>query len=216
MGTIMINADLLDREDLDIYAKMCCIVLARMAQESPQRPLSLGGLSKLMGCTARVAGKALEQLIDKGLLLEVPLLELPDPKGTPPRVRRKDRQSPAVKFEDFDKPKKNVKQQLETLRGFILEPATDGTLRIILNMADGDVERVRLAYQSAAATQISDNLETLMNILQQGEPEASPLKVVPPPESVPEASLEPETRQVLTQINQKRIAELYAKSKRKQ
>lgn len=214
METLTISTSLLDREDLDIYAKMCCIILARLTQEEGQKPLTLEDLSLRMGCTTRVAGRALEQLIDKGLLIEEPALQLTELKSEARRVRRRDSDSPAANFETFDKkPKQPLKELLEALRTFIREPATDGTLRIILNMAGDDVERIRTAYQSAAALQISDTLEALMNILQQGEP------VLPenpaPPQTAQVEELEPETRQVLTQINQKRIAELYTKSKQK-
>lgn len=214
METILINTDLLDREDLDIYGKMCCVILARLAQEDSPSPLSLEELAKRMGCKVRAAGAALELLIDKGLLIEEPALELAELKTEAQRVRRKDRQSPAVTFQTFDTPKLSSKQQLEALREFIHEPATDATLRIILNMAGGDVERIRTAYQSAAAAQISDTLEYLMNILQQGERDPLP-PVAAEPEILEPQALEPETRQVLTQINQKRIAELYSKNKQR-
>lgn len=212
MENILISASLLDREDLDIYAKMCCITLARAAQEASGGPLSLEELARRMGCTSRAAGIALEQLIDKGLLIEETALELTELKSEAQRVIRKDRQSPTATFEAFDKPKRSPKQQLETLRSFIREPATDTTLRIILNMAGGDVEKVRSAYQSAAALQISDTLEALMHTLQQAD---APPQPVPTQEPAAPPELEPETRQVLTQINQKRIAELYTKNKQK-
>lgn len=222
MDTLTISTSLLDREDLDIYSKMCCIVLARLSQEEQQETLSLEELALRMGCTTRLAGKALEQLIDKGLLIET--AEAGEPKPQMRRVRRKDQESPAVTFEAFDAPQQTAKQKLESLRAFIREPATDGTLRIILNMAGGDVDRVRKAYQTAAASQFSDTLEALMHALQQGavpepaEPKVPPVPAVPAepaPASEGDVSLEPETRQVLTQINQKRIAELYMKNKRK-
>lgn len=198
MGTMMISTDLLDRADLDIYEKMCCIILARLTQEECDTPLSLEELARQMGCTVRMAGTVLEKLVDKGLLIE-----------DSQRVIRNDMQCPAVTFETFDLPKQSFKKQLENLRDFIHEPASDGTLRIILNMAGGNVERIRSAYQAAAASQISDRLETLMHLLQKEEPEPAPIKAALTEE------LEPETRQVLTQINQKRIAELYSKSKQK-
>lgn len=213
METLTISTDLLDREDLDIYEKMCCILLARISLEDAQSPLSMEELSRRMGCSVIVAGRTLERLIDKGLLIEEPALELTELTSETRRVRRKDQDSPAVTFETFDKPRQSLKEQLEELRAFIHEPATDPTLRIILNMAGGDVERVRRAYLSAAASQVSDTLEALMNILQQGE---QPLPATPqPPITEAADELEPETRQVLTQINQKRIAELYTKSKQK-
>ncbi len=215
MDTLMISTSLLDREDLDIYSKMCCIILARLAQEEHQDTLSLEELAIRMGCTTRMAGKALEQLIDKGLLIEAAEPHAHEPETR--RVRRRDQESPTVTFEAFDKPKQTSKQKLEALRTFIQEPATDATLQIILNMAGGDVERVRTAYQGAAASQISDTLETLMHMLQQGKsgtaaPKAEPTEA---PTTAPTEELKPETRQVLTQINQKRIAELYTKSKKK-
>lgn len=212
MDTIQISTSLLDREDLDLYAKMCCIVLARAAQEEPTGSLSLEALARQMGCTVRTADKALTQLVQKGLLIQDISLDAP-PKA--PRVRRKDQESPSATFEAFDGGEKlSLKQQLEALREFIHEPATDGTLKIILNMAAGNVERIRRAYQVAAAAQISDTLEMLINLLQQAEaPDGAPEPSVTGL-SEPEA-LEPETRQVLNQINQKRIAELYHKNRQK-
>lgn len=218
METIRISSELLDREDLDIYAKMCCILLAQAAQEERQSPLRLEELAGKMGCTVRTAGSALEKLIRKGLLIEEPDPALAELKEEARRVRKKDKQSPTAKFQAFDAtPKKSVSDQLELLRSFIHEPATDGTLRIILNMADGDVNRIKAAYQSAAALQISDTLEAMMNLLQHGEgPVQPPMKVLEPEKTglePPAVDLEPETRSVINQINKKRIAELYGQKK---
>lgn len=213
MGTILISSSLLDREDLDIAAKMCCILLAQAAQEEPRSPLSLEGLARRMGCSVQTAGMALEELIDKGLLMEEPALELTELKTEARRVRRRDQESPAVNFQTFDV-KPSFKDQLEALRGFIREPSADGTLRIILNMAGGDVERIRAAYQHAVSRGGPDTLEALMDLLQQGDSGPAPPEA-PAAEAPAADDLEPETRQVLTQINQKRIAELYLKNKRK-
>lgn len=233
---ISISTELLDREDLDLHAKMCCIYLVQAAQQPPEEPLSLDWLASRMGCSPRTVARALGQLKEKGLLIE----EAPDStEGQPEerhRIRKRDRQSPVATFKAFDAPARlSPAEQLKALRDFIREPVSDGTLRIILNTAGGDVERIRGAYQSAAASQLSDTLETLMHLLQQREgdsaaqapettaprrpaaPAAQPPRIPqsPPPAAAEEAPLEPETRQVLTQINQRRIAELYTKSKKK-
>ncbi len=223
---IAISTELLDREDLDLHAKMCCIYLVQAAQLPPEEPLSLDWLARRMGCSPRTVARALGQLKEKGLLIE----EAPDSReGSPEerhRIRKRDRQSPAATFKAFDAPARlSPAEQLKALRDFIREPVSDGTLRIILNTAGGDVERIRRAYRSAAASQVTDTLETLMHLLQQREetapapaPEmpARPEGPGPRSPSTPEPEpLEPETRQVLTQINQRRIAELYTKSKKK-
>lgn len=219
METIRISAGLLDREDLDIYAKMCCILLAQAAQEEREAPLRLEDLASKMGCTLRTAGNALDKLIKKGLLIEEPDLELTELKEEARRVRKKDKQSPTARFEEFDAaPKRSISQQLEILRSFIHEPATDGALRIILNMAEGNIDRIRSAYQNAADMQISDTLEATMNILQHGE--TPPIQPAGVPETeaekaeIPVVELEPETRNVINQINKKRIAELYGQNKK--
>ncbi len=218
MNTVRISSDLLNRDDLDIYAKMCCILLAQAAQEEREAPLGLEDLASRMGCTVRTAGNALDKLIKKGLLIEEPVPELAELKEEARRVRKKDRQSPAATFEEFEAaPKRTLSQQLELLRGIIHEPATDGTLRIILNMADGDIDRIRWAYQAAAAMQIADTLEAMMNLLQNGENPGIQPEGLPEPEAVtedpPVVELEPETRNVINQINKKRIAELYGQKK---
>lgn len=229
MGTIRIASSLLDREDLDIYAKMCCILLAQAAQEDNTEPLTLRRLAQRMGCTLRAAGAALDQLVERGLLIEEAPLELTELKTEARRVRRKDRNSPAVTFEAFDPEaeaavpaaqKPALKEQLEVLRSFILEPVKEGTLKILLNMAGGDTARIRRVYGQVKESDAADVMEALMDALQRQDvlmPEPPE-----PPGHQPKAGTEPsqealdtETRQVLTQINQKRIAELYMKSKQK-
>ena len=237
METIRVSSALLDREDLDIYTKMCCILLVKAAQEERESSLGLEELAGKMGCTVKTAGSALEKLVKKGLLIEEPSLELTELKEEARRVRKKDRLSPAATFEAFDAPPKlSVSKQLEALRTFIHEPATDGTLKIVLNMGQGDIERIKGAYRSAAAMETPDTLDTMMHLLQHpgGTAEmetrgtiVTPTTVAPivkkeesaqtvePVKEVPTDGLEPGTRQVITQINQKRIAELYNQGRKK-
>lgn len=220
MGMIHIQTELLDREDLDIYSKMCCIYLVQAAQKEQEKPLTLKAIAKKMGCTQATAEKALGNLVEKGLLIADTGSLSPELQVESQRVRKKDRQSPTATFKPFDDARKvPVAEKLKQLRVFIHEPVTDGTLKIILNMASGEVERVKSAYGRAAREKPADVLEALMEMLQHdGELSAAEVPKAEQPASAPEAkceALEPETRQVITQINQKRIAELYSNSKRK-
>jgi len=64
-----ISTDIVDREDLTIYEKMCWVVVSRYAAGgSEEDGLSSEILSKGMGCTVQESQTALEGLMEKGVL----------------------------------------------------------------------------------------------------------------------------------------------------
>lgn len=70
-----VETNLIDRSDLNIYEKMCSVVLARYAGRSEfSNMLSIKVIALRMGCTEEQAEKALNSLIEKKLVM----LEDPD------------------------------------------------------------------------------------------------------------------------------------------
>lgn len=65
-----VENNLIDRTDLNIYEKMCSVVLARYAGRSEfSNMLSIPVIATRMGCSPELAEKALQSLIDKKLIL---------------------------------------------------------------------------------------------------------------------------------------------------
>lgn len=217
MSNLIINTALIDRLDLSIQEKMCCIVLARLAMEEKDKPWQIEELAEKMGCTKKEAVKALDKIKKKGLLMQIPEIQLSELESRKPRVIKKPKKAQKPVFEDFEtvpaqkqKPRENMQKKIEELQGIVLEPVTENTFRILLNMAGGNVEHIKRRYKELTAQQThEDVLEALMEELQGGKP---PVET----EKTSEIETSQETKQVITQINQKRIAELYQKSKKTQ
>ncbi len=65
-----VENNLIDRTDLNIYEKMCSVVLARYAGRSEfSNMLSIPVIATRMGCSTELAEKALQSLIDKKLVM---------------------------------------------------------------------------------------------------------------------------------------------------
>ncbi len=77
-----LHQSIVDRDDLTIYEKMCCVVLARFAgKDEYEDLLSKDIIAMKMGCSNEEAYKAFEGLVRKGILesqepIEVELNEL--------------------------------------------------------------------------------------------------------------------------------------------
>jgi len=210
-----LNIQLIDRDDLTIQEKMCCIVLARFSLGDPTDRHSLAALARSMGCSEREARKALDSIQTKGLLIQPPEIELGELPAKRSRVLKKGAETQKHLFQSFEAAvaeppaRQNLPDQLAELRRFILEPVTDATLRILINMADGDIALIRKYYSEAVASHGTDVFESLMHSLQH----ASAKELVSLESPSPNTVVEEGTQKVLTQINQHRIAELYRNNK---
>ncbi len=69
MNYFNISTQIVDRTDLTIYEKMACVVMARYANRSQfDGLLNIAVIADKMGVTQAMAQKALDQLVEKGLL----------------------------------------------------------------------------------------------------------------------------------------------------
>jgi len=293
-----LHQSIVDRDDLTIYEKMCCVVLARFAGKNEYEDLlSKDIIAMKMGCSNEKAYKAFEGLVRKGILesqepIEVELNELelspsnviktqteesfekvtfntlagvsnvirdhedkvqddkpdeepfnlfaeyktsqapkptkepelePEPESEPVLESKpvseptqktltqiKEKFQPKIKYEPKVQPqpqpqREDVEIDIQVLRNLIDEVVSDKALRILLNIADGNIDLIRKKYAIAKASQLNDVIEVLMHELQRKTPEIK---------SVPLENIDTDTQEVVTQINQKRIADLYKKNKK--
>lgn len=212
-----LHQSIVDRDDLTIYEKMCCVVLARYAgRDEFEDRLSKDIIAIKMGCSNQEAYKAIEGLIAKGILehehTEFELNELAETESKV--IKNQGRQSfEALKFEELTGKKSSpapvienpvTEAKMKELQDLIEEVVSENALRILLNIANGDVELIKRKYQIARSSQLNDVVEVLMHELQRKTPE---IKSVP-------IEIDQESQDVVNQINKRRIADLYKKNKK--
>ncbi len=62
--------------------------------------------------------------------------------------------------------REDVEIDIQVLRNLIDEVVSDKALRILLNIADGNIDLIRKKYAIAKASQLNDVIEVLMHELQ--------------------------------------------------
>jgi DNA-binding transcriptional regulator YhcF (GntR family) len=148
-----------DREDLNIYEKMCCVVLARFIQDTEDDDLTMADLAKHMGVEEIVAKGAFYSLKKKGIL------ESQESEIKPGTIIKAN----DVKSElELDMPL-TYNQKLDRVFEIIEENINEREAKIILGFAGNDLEKIKEKYKIAQSTQFKDKIEVLIHELQKKE-----------------------------------------------
>ena len=209
-----LHQSIVDRDDLTIHEKMCCVVLARYAgKDEFEAILSRDIIAIKMGCSNEEAYTAIEGLLSKGILeskeVDVELAERPH-QETKVIKKSDEKRIETMRFSEFAGPvttshsPDGQEQKIQDLKDMFDEVVSEKALRILLNIAGGDLELIRKKYAIARKSQMNDVVEVLMHELQRKEPDVQ----------APSFEIDEGTQKVVNQINQKRIADLYKKNRK--
>lgn len=206
-----LHESIVDRDDLTIYEKMCCVVLARyIGKDEFKDILSKDIIAMKMGCNNDEAYKAIKGLINKGILEEESEEELASDIVNSKVIREIDSDHVKnIQFTELNSVeiiKENtidfeIEKKIEEVRDILEEVVSEKAIKILLNIAGGDVDLIKKKYAIAKMSQLNDVMEVLMHELQKKEP-----KIV----KITTDTVE-QTKNIPNQINQKRITELYKK-----
>lgn len=176
----IIEKGIIERTDLSIYEKMCCVVLAKWASES--RPFfDMATLADQMSCDEYTARATIKQLKLKGLISSE---EEVSSQYAIPRIIKAEAVSglDPITYSDTalisveTRAKKLSKEEMiEKVRDILEESINDSEARIILNFADDDLDKIEACYRKARQQPVSDKVEALMMELQRKE---APLRSV--------------------------------------
>lgn len=163
MNFFSISSLVVDREDLNIYEKMCCVVLARFFQDDTLEDITMVQLAKHMGVEEMVAKGAFYSLRAKGILES---LEAEIKPGTIIKAEVLKQVEPVdVKNEiilTFD-------EKIMKVFEIIDEKINDREAKIILGFAGNNLKKIRDKYRVAKASQYQDKIEVLIHELQKKE-----------------------------------------------
>lgn len=167
----ILEKGIIEREDLSIYEKMCCVVLAKWASESIVS-FNMSTLATQMSCSEGKAKATVQKLKDKGFI-ELEATSAFDSKL--PKIIKAENVNGLEPIDFRHSEKDNVSKEdlIEHVRALIDEPINDSEARIILNFANEDFEKIKSCYKKAQKMQISDKIEALIIELQRKE-EAPP------------------------------------------
>lgn len=162
MNFFSISALVVDREDLTIYEKMCCVVLARFFQDETLEDITMEQLAKHMSVEEIVAKGAFYSLRTKGILES---LETEVKPGT--IIKAEEVQ--AVPEASENEVVLTYDQKVLKVFEIIDEKINEREARIILSFAGNDLEKIRDKYKIAKASQFQDKIEVLIHELQKKE-----------------------------------------------
>lgn len=164
----ILEKGIIEREDLSIYEKMCCVVLAKWAAEEREGFDTLT-LAREMSCTEHKASETIRRLKQKGFIQsESPSEEIPTPRVI--KAENVEGLEP-ISFDEVDRTDKPLSREdlMAGVQDIIDETINDSEARIILNFAGDDLETVKRCYKIAKNMQISDTIEALIIELQRKE-----------------------------------------------
>lgn len=161
MNWFSISTAVVDRDDLNIYEKMCYVVLARKFQDETMDDFTMVELSKLMGVEEIVAKGAFYALRTKGILVSM------DSDVKPGMIIKADQTQELTESIPASKDA-GLSYDAKVLKVFeiIDEKINEREARIILNFANNDLERIAEKYKVAKASQYQDKIEVLIHELQ--------------------------------------------------
>lgn len=174
-----IQNGLIDRHDLNIFEKMCSIVMARYADKAEfDHLLTIEAIAKKMGCSKEETERAIIGLIQKGLLdledagSEQILHQASIEAAKPITFNNIGKQSAIENSVDVEAPKvsKPAKADFDSLTSslydIIEEKINDREARIILNFGNHDLELIEKCYRTVKASGTHDVMEALLEALQ--------------------------------------------------
>ncbi len=147
MDYFIVSSNILKRDDLSIYEKMCCIALS-MYDQSEEESISLSDLANDMGVDEITARSTFYSLRKKGV----------------------------IKTESGIKPGTIIKAKdvidhipIEEVMELVDEQITEREAKIICAFAKNDLNLIKEKYHLAKKSQFSDKIEVLINELQKKE-----------------------------------------------
>jgi DNA-binding transcriptional regulator YhcF (GntR family) len=152
MSWFYVSSSVIDRDDLNVYEKMCYVILSS-AFQSDNEEMSLDDLAKKMGVEEIVAKGAFHALRAKGILVAL------DPEIRPGTIIKADQVEDKVKPFTLD-------DKIASVFEIIDERINEREAKIILNFAGGDLEKIKAKYKIAKSTQYNDKIEVLIHELQ--------------------------------------------------
>ncbi|MBN2795407.1 MAG: hypothetical protein JXR88_08390 [Clostridia bacterium] len=152
MQWFQVATSVFEREDLNIYEKLCYIYLAKHLQTS-EGELTMSGLAKEMGVEEIVARGAFHALAAKEIIHSENQVK----PGT--IIKAGSVESESVKGLSYDDKVNQVFQIVD-------EKISEKEAKIILNFAGNDLEKIREKYKIAKASQFQDKIEVLIHELQ--------------------------------------------------
>lgn len=167
----LVGNAIVDRDDLTLYEKMACVVLARYTgQDAFHDLLTLEVIARKMSTGTEQARLALEGLVTKGLIqkesAERIAQEPSQPAAAEPSAKPSAKpQAAPVVFESFDPPKREVTS--DEVVSLFEEVITKRQALILFELAGRDLEALKSAYQVVKASRPFDLVEALSDYLQQ-------------------------------------------------
>lgn len=227
----LVGNAIVDRDDLTLYEKMACVVLARYTgQDAFHDLLTVEVVARKMSTSVENARKALEGLVAKGMILKESaerITQDPEPQKAETAIEAPAATAPAataapaapavspVVFESFDKPKQEVTS--DQILAIFEEVITKRQALILFELANRDLEALTAAYHQVRETRPFDIVDALSEFLQRGvapRQAAAKLDEVPLKENEAEALLS-QLEKPKTQVNLSRIHALYQQQKGK-
>lgn len=152
MQWFQVATSVLERDDLNIYEKLCYIYLAKNLQIG-QEEMTMAKLAKEMGVEEIVARGAFHALVAKKIISSENQVK----PGT--IIKAGSQESEMVKAMSYD-------QQVNEVFQIIDEKISEKEAKIILNFAGNDLDKIREKYKIAKASQFNDKIEVLIHELQ--------------------------------------------------
>lgn len=163
MNFFSISTMVIDRDDLNIYEKMCCVVLARFFQNESEKDLTMSELAKHMGVEELVAKGAFYSLKAKGIL------ESQEADIKPGTIIKANDVNDLPETPPIDEIILSYDQKINRVYEIIEEKINEREAKIILGFAGNNLEKIREKYKVAKASQFQDKIEILIHELQKRE-----------------------------------------------
>ena len=163
MNFFSISTMVIDRDDLNIYEKMCCVVLARFFQNESEKDLTMSELAKHMGVEELVAKGAFYSLKAKGIL------ESQEADIKPGTIIKANDVNDLPEAPPVDEIILSYDQKINRVYEIIEEKINEREAKIILGFAGNNLEKIREKYKVAKASQFQDKIEILIHELQKKE-----------------------------------------------
>lgn len=169
-----LSSNVVDREDLSIYEKMCCVVLARYSEgENNGEDTTIEHLALKMGVEDIIAKGAFYSLMSKGILELQDQSQIIKP-GTIIKANQRE-----MIYENIDEGKAteisefklsnlilSSEEKIRKVCEIVDEKISDREAQIVLSFANNDFKKIEAKYKIAKASQYSDKIEVLMHELQ--------------------------------------------------
>lgn len=158
---MFIDEEILNDKNLNANEKIILFLL----MTNDQTELSSDYFIARLGCNQRALDQAFNHLVAEGYLI------MPEEKHQAEnivkertKVIRSEVDYEKVKLKEFHS--KDYESTVDELHALIEEPINDRQARIILNIANGDIELIKKEYKNASGSQFSDKLGLLIKTLQ--------------------------------------------------